>query len=66
MTFELDGYEPIEIEASLEESENISATLDKITTPVATGRKKPQTRTGTVVKKPLQREGVMDPFATKN
>ncbi len=61
--FELDGYEPMEVEASLERSENISVTLDKLPPPpVAIEQHKP-TKT---IKPKLHREGVMDPFATKN
>jgi serine/threonine-protein kinase len=63
--FELDGYESMEVDASLEKSENISVTLDKIPTPVALDQK-PRPRDKPAKKKPLQREGVMDPFATKN
>jgi hypothetical protein len=69
VTFKLDGFEDMEVDASLEQSENISVTLDKLPPPPKAGenvtaRKKPST--AKVVKKPLQREGVMDPFATKN
>ena len=65
--FELEGYEPMEVDASLERSENISVTLDKVPpTPVALDQNKARPRDKKSGKKPLQREGVMDPFATKN
>ena len=64
--FELAGYEPMEVDASLEKSENISVTLDKLA-PVAIDKpERPRDKPQKPVKKPLQREGVMDPFATKN
>jgi hypothetical protein len=62
--FELEGYEVLEVEASLAASDNIAVTLDKLPTPVAID--KPQARVKPAKKKPLQREGVMDPFAPKN
>ena len=62
--FELDGYESMEVDASLEKSENISVTLDKLPpTPVAI-EQPDRPREKPAKKKPLQREGVMDPFAT--
>jgi serine/threonine-protein kinase len=63
--FELDGYEPMEVDASLERSENISVTLDKLPpTPVAIDKPRPRDKRVKPGKKPLQREGVMDPFPT--
>ncbi|MDQ3337092.1 MAG: serine/threonine protein kinase [Myxococcota bacterium] len=65
--FELDGYEPMEVDASLAKSENISVTLDKLApTPVALDKPRTRDKPAKTGKKPLQREGVMDPFATKN
>jgi hypothetical protein len=63
--FELAGYEPMEVDASLEKSENISVTLDKLPpTPVALDHKRE--RRVKPKKKTLQREGTMDPFTMKN
>jgi serine/threonine protein kinase len=66
--FELEGYEPAQVDASLEKSENISVELDKLPpTPVAIDKpSRPRAAPVKPGKKPLQREGVMDPFATKN
>ena len=65
VTFQLDGYEPFEVDASLSGSETITATLAKKQAPVALEQKQ-RTPPKVVKKQPLQREGVMDPFATKN
>ncbi|MDQ3365941.1 MAG: hypothetical protein M3680_10990, partial [Myxococcota bacterium] len=67
--FELAGHEPIEIDASLAESEHLAVTL--VATPaVVSQRTRPRkpVRAADPPKQPrtLQREGVMDPFATKN
>ena len=62
VTFVLDGYEPMEVDASLAQSENISVTLDKLPEPAADRQARP--RPAKPAKKKLQREGVMDPFAT--
>ena len=63
VTFVLEGYEAMEVDASLAQSENISVTLDKAPQPVA-NRAKARARPPKHAKKKLQREGVMDPFAT--
>jgi serine/threonine-protein kinase len=62
--FELDGYEAMEVDASLEKSENISVALDKLP-PGVVKRGRPRPNTDKPPKKPLHREGVMDPFAPK-
>jgi hypothetical protein len=68
VTFQLDGYEPFELDASLAGSDVITATLIKQPPPVALGQKREPPRTPPKIdKKPVvQREGVMDPFASKN
>ncbi len=69
MRFELAGHDPIEVDASLAESEDLAVTLVP-TAPVVSQRTRPRkpVRSAEPPKQPrtLQREGVMDPFATKN
>jgi serine/threonine-protein kinase len=78
--FELEGYEPIEVDASLATSENLSVTLEQLPAAPAAARaiasKKrapapaPRPNRKSRTNPTVQREGVMnpfaDPFATKN
>jgi len=68
--FELAGYAPMEVEASLASSEDLAVTLDKLPSPAPVAARsidRPRLAKPEVDQpRPLHREGVMDPFATKN
>ncbi len=70
--FVLAGHEPMEVDASLAVSDTISVQLDKLPAPpkrpavVHRSRPTPQVKRDKPTTKPVQREGVMDPFASKN